>query len=171
MEDRYGRSVQRSGTEARISIALEGGEYATAENARSAIADANSDLPDDSDTDVLKSRSTRLITTALLVARDGEEALLDEHEAWVREVIGLGLAEELNRRTAQNENLRYNRPAIATLALLHLWLRKGAKADRDMLVHLATRRDGTTAPAFAAALPKISKPNPNCSRQRCGRPS
>jgi hypothetical protein len=74
-------SVQASGMEARISMAAEGGDYATADTARDAVAYAEGGVPDGSDTDVLQSRSTRLITTALLVARDGDDALLAANEA------------------------------------------------------------------------------------------
>lgn len=160
MEERHRTSVQSSETEARIRLAMEAGDYATAESARIAVNYANGDLPDDSDTDALKLRSTRLITTALLVARDGDDALLEKHEGWLRQVIALGLAEQSDRRGGSRDTVRYNRPAIATLALIHLWLRKGAKADRDALVALATRRDRAAEPAFAGALPKIVDSDP-----------
>jgi hypothetical protein len=134
MEERRGTSVERIEIESRIQLAAEGGEYATHETAKIAINNAKGDLPDNSDTDVLRSRSTRLITTALLVARDGDDALLAAHLEWVREVIDIGLAEQADRRTGSNEDLRYNRPAIAALALIHLWLRGQSKGDRDRIV-------------------------------------
>lgn len=155
MEERHGRSVHHSETEARISLALEKDDYATAETARIAVEYANGDLPDDSDTDVLKSRATRLMMTALLVARDGDAALLDEHEGWVRKAIALGLAEKSDRYGGSNDTIRYSRPGIASLALIHLWLRRRTKEDRDALVQLATRDDRSAAPAFSAALGKI----------------
>lgn len=153
-------SAQASGMEARISMAVDGGKYATAETARDAFAYAEGGVPEGSDTDALKSRATRLITTALLVARDGDDALLAAHEAWVREVIGITLEEKSDRGGGARNTLRYNRPAIAILALIHLWARLGKTADRDALVALATRQDRAAAPAVAAAVPRILEIEP-----------
>jgi len=153
-------SVQASGMEARISMATEGGDYATADTARDAVAYAEGCVPDGSDTDVLQSRSTRLITTALLVARDGDDALLAANEAWVRQVIAIALEEKSDRGGASHDTLRYNRPAIAILALIHLWARQGQTADRDALVALATRQDRAPAPAVAAAVQRILEIEP-----------
>lgn len=72
-------------------------------------------------TNALKSRSTRLITTALLVARDGDDELLATHDGWVRQVISTALEEQSD--LAAVRRLRCNRPAIPTLALIHLWAR------------------------------------------------
>ena len=74
----------------------------------------------------------------------------------MRDVIRLALTEEMDRYSGSGENLRYNRPALGTLALLHLWRRRGLKADRDALVAIAARRDRAGVPAFAAALPMIA---------------
>ena len=152
--------VRESETEARIRLAIDGSKYATPATARDAVEHAGGDLPDDSDTDPLKSRSTRLITTAMLVARDGDDELLEAREDWVREVIRRALAEEADRRSGSNEQLRFNRPALGTLALLHLWRRRGLKSDRDALVSIAARRDRAGLPAFAAALPMIADQDP-----------
>lgn len=153
-------SVQASGIEARISMAVDGGEYATADTARDAVAYAEGGVPDGSDTDALQSRATRLISTALLVARDGDDALLAAHEAWVREVIGIVLKEKSDRGGSSRDMLRYNRPAIAILALIHLWARLGKTADRDALVALATRQDRAAAPAVASAVQRILEIEP-----------
>lgn len=153
-------SVKASEMEARISLAVDGGKYATAETARDAVAYAEGGVPDGSDTDALKSRATRLITTALLVARDGDDALLAAHEAWVREVIGITLEEKSDRGSGSRDTLRYNRPAIAILALIHLWARLRKTADRDALVALATRKDRVAATAVAAAVPRILEIEP-----------
>lgn len=160
MQQRHAGSAQASETDAQISLAVEGGDHATTATARIAVDFADGDLPDDSDTDSLKSRSTRLIATAMLVARDGDDALLDEHEPWVRQVIDLGLAEKSDRVGGSSEHLRFNRPALATLALIHLWLRKRSKADRDRLISLAARRDCSASVAFAAALPQLIELEP-----------
>jgi hypothetical protein len=151
-----GAPLRESEMAARIRLAIDGTEHATPAMARDAVEHARGGLPDNSDNDSLKSRSTRLVATALLVARDGDDELLDAHEDWVREVIRLALAEEADRYSASKENLCYNRPALGTLALLHLWRRRSLKADRDALVSIAARRDGAGVHAFAAALPMIA---------------
>lgn len=161
MEKQRGEIVRSSEMEARISLATDGtGEHATATTARDAVEYANGDLPDDGDTDALKSRSTRLITTALLVARDGDNELLATHEEWVRRVIAIALEEKFDHRSGSPDMLRFNRPALATLALIHLWARKGGNADRDVLIRLATRKDRCAAPAFSAAITRILEIEP-----------
>ncbi|MGX8014376.1 hypothetical protein ACVDG8_038205 (plasmid) [Mesorhizobium sp. ORM8.1] len=161
MEKMRGEFVLSSELEARISLAMGGeGEHATASTARDAVEYAEGDLPDDSDTDALKSRSTRLIKTALLVARDGDDELLATHERWVRQVISIALEEQSDRGGGSQDTLRFNRPAIATLALIHLWERKGSNADRDALIRLATRKDRSAAPAVSAGLARILEIQP-----------
>lgn len=144
-------------------MAIEGGEHATAETARMAVEYAKGAVLTDSDNDVLKSRSTRLVATALLTARDGDDALLAEHEAWMRHVIADAFAEEADRDTG-GKLLQFHRPAMAALALIHLWARQRKSTDRDALVALAARRDRGAVLAFdkAAALivglePKLLK--------------
>ncbi|MER9947370.1 hypothetical protein [Mesorhizobium sp. M0047] len=161
MEGKRGEFLRSTEIEARIGLAMGGeGEHATASTARDAVEYAEGDLPDDSDTDVLKSRSTRLITTALLVARDGDDELLATHEKWVRQVISVALEELSDRGGGSQHTLRFNRPAIATLALIHLWGRNGSNADRDALIRLATRDDRSVAPAFSAGLSRILEIEP-----------
>ncbi|MER9227900.1 hypothetical protein [Mesorhizobium sp. M0184] len=161
MEKTRGEFLRSSEIEARVSLAMGGeGEHANASTARDAVEYAEGDLPDDSDTDALKSRSTRLVTTALLVARDGDDDLLVTHEKWVRQVISIALEEQSDRGGGSQLALRFNRPAIATLALIHLWGRKGSKADRDALIRLATRKDRSAAPAFSAGLARILEIEP-----------
>lgn len=153
-------AAQASGMEARISLAVDGGEYATADTARDAVVYAEGGVPDGSDSDALQARARRLITTALLVARDGDDALLAAHEAWVREVIVIALEEKSDRGGGSRDMLRYNRPAIAILALIHLWARLGKTSDRDALVGLATRQDRAAAPAVAVSVSRILEIEP-----------
>jgi hypothetical protein len=163
MAGKHAEAVSAIDAESRINLAIEGGEHAMQETARMAVEYAKGAVPDDSDTDVLKSRSTRLIATALLAARDGDDALLAEHESWIRQVIAYALVEDADRDTG-GKLLQFHRPAMAALALIHLWARQRKSADRDALVALAARRDRGAVLAFdkAAALivgfePKLLK--------------
>lgn len=75
-------------------------------------------------------------------------------------MIGIVLEEKSDRGGGSPGMLRYNRPAIAVLALIHLWARLGKTVDRDALVALATRQDRAAAPAVAAAVPRIVEIEP-----------
>ena len=75
-------------------------------------------------------------------------------------MIAIALEEKSDRGGGSHDTLRYNRPAIAILALIHLWARQGQTADRDALVALATRQDRAPAPAVAAAVQRILEIEP-----------
>ena len=145
--------------EAKIQLATNDPAKGSADVAREAVDYAAGDLPDDSDSDQLKSRSTHLIATAMLVARDGDDALLDQHEAWVRDVIAMALKEKTDLY-GSNEILGFNRPGMGICALIHLWHRRRLPADRNLLVGAAAREDSAAVPAFAAALARINETDP-----------
>ncbi|NHB78231.1 hypothetical protein [Rhodobacter calidifons] len=151
---------ERSSTiEARIQLAISDPAKGSPDLAREAVDYAAGDLPDYSDTDHLKSRSTRLISTAMLVARDGEDALLDEHEDWVRTVIATALAEEVDRY-GSNERLDFHRPAQGICSLIHLWRRRQLVSDRNHLLRTVGRQDHAAVIAITAARESISEINP-----------
>ena len=145
--------------EARVQLAISDPAKGSPDLARVAVDYAAGDVPDYSDTDYLKSRSTRLVSTAMLVTRDGEDVLLGEHEDWVRTVISTSLAEEVDRN-ASNERLDYNRPARGICALIHLWHRKRRVVDRDHLLRTVARQDQAAAIAMVAAHESIRDADP-----------
>lgn len=151
--------VHSSTIEAKIQLATSDPAKGSPEVAREAVDYAAGDLPDDSDTDYLKSRSTRLIATAMLVARDGDDTLLDQHETWVRAVVAKALEEETDRY-GSSEMLGFNRPGMGLCALIHLWHRRRLPADRNLVVEAAARGDRVAVPAFAAALARINETDP-----------
>lgn len=106
--------------------------------------------------DHLKSRSTRLIATAMLVVRDGDDALLVQHETWIRAVIAKALEED-NDRYGSAERLMFNRPGMGLCALIHLWYRRMQPADRNLLVKAAAREDCAAVPAIAVTLAQINE--------------
>lgn len=141
--------------EAKVKLAISNPAYATADVARESVEFANGELPNDTDSDVLRSRSTHLAATAMLAARDGDEALLDEHEKWVRDVVTKLLLQERDRIKTSSSMLAYNPQALAVLALIHLWRRRDLPADRDALIRAASRQDHCAVPAFSATLDTI----------------
>ncbi|MGO8082293.1 hypothetical protein [Rhizobium leguminosarum] len=151
--------VNSSEIEAKIQLAVNDPARGSAESAREAVDYAAGGIPDGSDTDSLKSRSTRLIATAMLVARDGDDNLLDEHEAWVRQVIAKALEEEGDRYSS-GDILEYNRPAMGICALVHLWHRRELDADRNLLVEAAARKDVAAVLAFKSALSALNETDP-----------
>jgi hypothetical protein len=151
--------VGSSEIEAKIQLAVNDPARGTLEVAREAVDYAEGGLPDGSDTDHLKSRSTRLIATAMLVARDGDDALLEAHEPWIRQVIAKALEEE-GERYSSGDILGYNRPGLGICALIHLWHRRGLQADRNLLVGTAARKDLAAVLAFNAALAVLNETDP-----------
>ena len=145
--------------EARIRLAINDPAKGSPDLAREAVAYAAGDLPDYSDTDHLKSRSTRLISTAMLVARDGDDALLDEHDDWVRAVIATALTEEFDR-SGSSDRLEFHRPAQGICALIHLWRRRQLVSDRNQLLRTVARQDHAAVIAIAAARESIDEVNP-----------
>lgn len=159
LEESRQELVNTSTIEAKIQLAVDDPAKAAPEVAREAVDYAAGDLPDDSDTDHLKSRSTRLIATAMLVVRDGDDALLVQHETWIRAVIAKALEEE-NDRYGSAERLTFNRPGMGLCALIHLWHRRRQPADRNLLVEAAAREDCAAVPAYAATLALINETEP-----------
>lgn len=154
------QSHERSFTiETRIQLAISDPAKGSSNLAREAVEYAAGGLPDYSDTDYLKSQSTRLISTAMIVARDGDDVLLDEHEDWVRAVIAKALAEEVDRYSS-NKMLDYHRPAQGICALIHLWHRRRRVEDRDHLLRTVARQDQAAVIAKAAAHESIKDADP-----------
>jgi len=145
--------------EARIQLAISDPTKGSPNLAREALEYAAGDLPNYSDTDYLKSRSTRLISTAMMVARDGDDVLLDEHEDWVRAVIAKALAEEVDRY-GSNKMLDYHRPAQGICALIHLWRRRRRVEDRDHLLRTVARQDQAAVIAMTASNERIKDADP-----------
>ncbi|WP_313242367.1 hypothetical protein [Stenotrophomonas sp.] len=159
--DEYRSGRRRSiEIESKIQLAIHDLTHATTAVARESVEFANGELPDDTDSDVLRSRSTRLAATAMLAARDGDDALLDEHEDWVREVVRLTLSQEGDSFRTSSSALAYNPRALSVLALIHLWRRRDRNSDRDALLRAATRQDRCAVPAFLAALDAIAGTDP-----------
>jgi hypothetical protein len=152
--------VEASEVEAKIQLAINDPAKGSPELALEFVEYADGALPDGSDPDVLNTRSTRLVSTAMLVARDGDDDLLDSHETWIRSVVNSELTRDKRLHSGSGDLLEFNLPALATCALIYLWARKKQPVDRDELVRIATRTDKTVSIAFARALEKILTTDP-----------
>jgi len=163
MEKRSAAFTQSVIIESKIDLAVSGGEHASADVAREASEYANGELPDGSDTDYLKHRSTRLVKIALLIARDGDDDLLTRQEVWVRSVIDWALVED-GGRGEPDRKLEFSRPALATYALVHMWRRLSDRSDRDRLLSIATRKDGAGRAGFEAAVEALTDIDPRIAK-------
>ncbi len=154
LDERRAEHLRTHEIEARIQLATRDAARGSAEVAQEAAAYAQGAMPDESEPDYGRTRSTRLAATAMLVARDGNDALLGEHEAWVRDVLARTLAK--NGSQSDASTIAYNRQALTALALIYLWRRRGLREDRNALLALAARSDRSGALAFAAALDVVT---------------
>lgn len=152
-------SVLSNDIETKILLASKDPARGSAEIARKAAGHAAGSLPDGHDEDDLKTRSTRLVATAMLIARDGDDSLLAEHETWIRTVIDIALAEEVAPYVS-GTILGFNRPGMAICALVHLWHRRRLVTDRDRIVAVVTRGDMAAIPAFIVAQVAINDTDP-----------
>lgn len=141
------------GIDAAIQNALENAQRSCPELAEQAVAYSKRLEASDAPEDAIGSRTNAVVSTAMLVARDGADALLDEHEAWVRGVFASVFA-STDRDVARGmrDGIRFNPVAIATLGLIHLWRRRRSAADRDLLLELAGREAAEAAQGFGAGL-------------------
>lgn len=160
LNESRGQNVRASGLEAEIQLAANDHSRASLDLARRAAEHAAGELPDVNGSDYLKTEATRVIAAALLVARDGDESLLEAHEAWVRKVIARALIEQSVSYASPAASLFYNRPAMAICALAHLWHRHRSPDDRDALIGLAMRTDRSAPAALTAALAELTESDP-----------
>jgi hypothetical protein len=148
-----------SNMDARIQLAVSDCAHGSAQAARDASDIAGAELPYPSDDDA-SSRSTRLVATALLIARDGDDALLDARAGWIRDVAGIALANGSGRHSGGGGLLAHDRAAMAASALVHLWHRRHSKDDRKDILALALRGDRTGPRALQAAMSELTERDP-----------
>lgn len=140
--------------EAAIQNVLENRERSSPELAIHAVAYAKRlESAADTPEDVLRSRTTAIVSAAMITVRDGADQLLDEHEGWVRGVFAKAFAaNEHDVGSSMRDGIRFNSVAIATFGLIYLWLRRGREADRDALLDIAGRDAAEAAQGFGAGL-------------------
>jgi hypothetical protein len=150
------------GIDAAIQNALEDSARSGPELAVQAVAYAQqlstlAEMPED----VLGSRANAIVSAAMVLARDGADGLLDQHEGWARNVFAQAFASTDDIAVSRmRDGIRFNPVGISALGIIHLWRRRGLEADRDALLELAGRDDPHAAQGFGAGLVVIRAVDP-----------
>ncbi|MBT2305119.1 hypothetical protein J7E70_32445 [Variovorax paradoxus] len=162
LQEKRAAQTMDSGIDAAIQNALEDSARSSPELAEHAVAYAQRLSPvSDTPEDVLRSRTNAIVSAAMILIRDGADVLLDQHESWAREVFAQALASRDGLTVSRmRDGIRFNPVATAALGLIHLWRRRGRRADRDALLELACRDDPHAAQGFGAGLLVIREIDP-----------
>lgn len=142
--------------DAAIQTALECAEQSGPVLAEQALAYAKRLETSDMPKDELGSQTNAIVSAAMIVARDGSDQILDQHETWARGVFTNAFAttkRDIGRE--MRDGIRFNPVAIATLGIIHLWRRRRLEADRDALLELAGRDTAEAAQGFGAGIDTI----------------
>jgi hypothetical protein len=140
-----------------IQNVIEDSGRASPELAERAVAYAQR-LPalSDNPEDMHCPRTIAIVSAAMILARDGSDALLDQHEDWSREVFAKAFASTDRVTISQlDDSISFNPVAIATLGQVHLWRRRGHPADRSALLELASRDQPDAAHGMGAGMSVI----------------
>ena len=154
LQNRQAAQTLEVGIQASIQAALEDAGRSSPQLAEQAVASAQrlSTMADTSE-DARHSRINVIIPAAMILARDGADALLDQHEGWARQVFAQAFASTEHIPVSRTrDGIRFNPVAIAALGVIHLWRRRGRDADRDTLFELVVRDDPYAAQGFGAGL-------------------
>ena len=146
------------GIDASIQSALEDSARSSPELAEHAVDYAKrlSALLSDTPEDFLRSRKNAIVSSAMILTRDGSDTLLDRHEGWARDVFTQAFAStDDNSGSRMRKGIRFNPVAIASLGIIHLYRRRGREADRNVLLELAGRYDPYAAQGFGAGLASL----------------
>jgi hypothetical protein len=147
--------------DAAIQSVLEEPQRSSTELAERAVAYAKRLQAEGSSESALGSLANAKVSAAMMVARDGSDLLLEEHEVWIRSVFSDVFAgTEPDEARGMREGIRYNPVAIATLGMIHLWRRRKLEADRDLLLVLAGRYSTESAQGFGAGLESLIESSP-----------
>ena len=89
----------------------------------------------------------------MIFARDGADALLDQHEDWARRIFAQTFVSTDEIPVSRTrDGIRFNPVSVAALGVIHLWRRRGRDADRETLLEFAGRDDSHAAQGFGAGV-------------------
>lgn len=162
LQEKRAAQTMDFGIDAAIQNALEDSARSSPELAEHAVAYGQRlSTVADTPQDVLRSRTNAIVSAAMILARDGADALLDQHEGWARDVFAQAFASTYDITVSpMSDGIRFNPVAIAALGFIHLWRRRGHQADRDALLELAGRDAPHAAQGFGAGLAVIREIDP-----------
>jgi hypothetical protein len=157
------------GIDAAIQNVLEDKAQSTPELAERAVAYAQRlSIQSDTTEDVLRSRTNTIVSAAMILTRDGSDALLDEYEGWARDVFVRAFASKDDITVSRlRKGIRFNPVAIAALGVIHLWRRRSRQDDRDTLLELAGRDDPHAVQGFDLSIISEIEPRLVPSLLRC----
>lgn len=157
------------GIHAEIQNALEDSATASPELAERAVTYARRlSVAPDTQEDVLCSRTNAIVSAAMILTRDGSDALIEQYEGWARDVFLLAFASADDITVSRmRDGIRFNPVATAALGLIHLWRRFGRQDDRDALLELAGRDDPHAAQGFDLAIIRAIEPRLAPALLRC----
>jgi hypothetical protein len=142
------------GVDAAIQNAIEDSGQASSGLAEQAVAYAQRlSAAFDSPEDIHPSQTTAIISAAMILVRDGSDALFDQHEDWARQVFAKAFAgTERVPVSEMSDSIRFNPVSIAALGQIYLWRRRGRLADRNGLLELAGRDQPDAAHGIGAGI-------------------
>lgn len=161
LQEKYAALEQDFGIDVAIENALEDDAKSSPELAERAVSYVQRLSTANATPDGVRSRTNAVVSAAMLLARDGADATLDQHEDWVRDVFAQAFASKEDITVTQmRDGIRFNPVATAALGLIHLWRRRGRQDDRDALLELAGRDDPHAAQGFGAGVAAIRELDP-----------
>lgn len=153
--------------EAAISLALDDPGRSSAELAAAAVKwaqlprpDVAGEGPDDGSV-----RDQSIPIAALILVRDGDDALRAQHLSWAQAIFDQALALDSDPVLGARRGLRFNAPAMAFAGVAHSLKLGVARADSlQTLLYAACRPDGAAANAFDTIAPMLASIDERISR-------
>ena len=119
---------------------------------RCATTAATAEVEFDNDGGQRRMQVEAIVTAAMIVMRDGDDALRAEHGEWARSQLNKTLATIDNDPTYQiREGLRFNPTAIAYAGLIHALGHRSTPQDVRSLLEVATTGNHAAAQGFGAS--------------------
>lgn len=130
----------------------EGRSAAVAWARRSATATATAEVESDDDGGERRMQEEAVVTAAMIVMRDGDDALRAEHGEWARSQLDktlAGLDDDPARQ--MREGLRFNPTAIAYAGLIHALRHRSTPEDVRSLLEVAATGNHAAAHGFGTS--------------------
>ena len=141
-----------------LQLALEDPSHSSIELAAAAVLWAKGavtkEMDDGSDNDWMREQA--VLTSAMIVMRDGDAKLRAKHETWVRSIFIRALQTEKDSAHRFRSGIRFNPVAIAFVGFVHLLQDNNTPEDVRALLTIAARDDPAAAHGFGASASVLS---------------